>query len=338
MNCLIVTDSGKSVGNGHISRCRILAEELKSFFKLTIISDLNYLKKEKGVNFLKTNNLNLTSKIKKKINLTKYHLIIIDSYRKLNLILKFMKQICANIFIFDDYLLLKNHKYNIINQNPFFTRDNYSNNKKRFIFAGKDFTLIDKKLFKIKPSFKKLKILVTCGMYDQKNKLPKIVDFLILLSFIYKQKFNVTIYLNKNAKNIRVIKKKIINYKFFKIKTDQKNYLKSISKSNLCISPLGVSVWERIYCGVPTMTFPIDRHQLRVFNNLVNKNYVLPFYINNTNKNLELFKNELSLKKKLRNISFKGKELFSKKNKKKLVKKIADISKYYIQKNNAVLY
>ena len=126
-------------------------------------------------------------------------------------------------------------------------------------------------------SYGRINFLVSCGYFDQKNYLIKIIEFLKILN--KKLDFNVYIALNKKANQFNFIKKKISKYKNFKLITSKRNYLVALNTCNISITTIGVSVWERFYIGIPCMVFSKEKRENIILEKLVKNKAVLKYYI-----------------------------------------------------------
>ena len=307
---LIISDYGQTVGAGHYTRCNTLAKMLSLTCKINFISSnkIPDKKNKKRIKYFYVKNIVNYKIINKFISKDKYSSIIVDTYKDISKLIKNINIPRKNIFCFDDFCT-KKIKTNLINHNPFFRKTDYIKNKHK-IFAGEKYTLIDKNQRKGNISFNKLNFLISCGLYDQNNNLIKIINFLKKLNKNLDLKVYVA--LDKKSKHFSSVKNNIQKLINFNLIFSKKKYLQALNQCNISITPLGVSVWERFYVGIPCMIFVKEKKENIILKKLEKNNAVLKYYINNDSKNFNYFKDINELKKNLKKISYKNKKLFSK--------------------------
>ena len=276
MDFIFCPDFSREVGIGHLIRCLNLAIELKKKgAKIIFIVDENNIS-----NFpikLKThfklvtykslsdsknkNNLEKISKKIKKIKSSLNAILIIDNY-KINLnweqkIKKYVKK----IFVIDDFL--KPHYCDFyLNQGNILKKNNLSKNlNNNYKLLGPKFSLLNKKNQIRKINFDKdfnKNILVSFGGSDRENLTFNIIKIL-KNNFFNNYKINVFLGpYNEQKKSISEILKYNKNFNIYNFSS---NYVDFIKKSSLAIINGGVSVWENICHGVPSLVFQISKNQ-----------------------------------------------------------------------------
>lgn len=301
---LFIIDVNQKVGNGHLSRSLKLIKILKKESKFYLLGEEKFFPK---VNF-KIFNVSLNKIKNYKGRLTKFNLIIVDSYRFRSQIMKFSKKISSKILLIDDFIKDYFGSNYLINQNPLIRKKDYKDFNKNKIFAGGKYTFIDLNFKrKKKINFKDIKIFVNCGLYDQKKQLFKILVFLNKLPKLFK--FTCFVALSKKSVNFKKIKYLTNkNNRFYLIK-NQSDYLKKLKSSNISICPLGVSVWERFQLGMPVFTFITDENQKIVFKRLQKNKNIFNFkYKEKKYKNI--FLNQISNLNSLKKMSIKNEKIF----------------------------
>ena len=71
--------------------------------------------------------------------------------------------------------------------------------------------------------------------------------------------------------NIKLKKFSKIKITFYK---EQKTLTKLINKSDFCIGAGGISTWERMCLGKPSLVFSISKNQVQICKDLKNKNLI----------------------------------------------------------------
>lgn len=307
---LIISDFSQKVGIGHFNRCNILAKKLRILFKVNFISSnkINDTRTVEKIKYFYIKNITHFKKINEFIYKNKYNFLIIDTYKDKSKFIKNINFPNKNIFCFDDFCS-NQITTNLINQNPFFRKKDYVKNKYK-IYAGEKYTLIGENFKKRNVSFKKLNFLISCGLFDQNNYLIKIINFLKILDNQINLK--VFIALNKKANKFSFIKNMLLKYKNFKLISSKREYLQALNKCNISVTPIGVSVWERFYIGIPCMVFAKEKKEKIILKKLVENKAILKYYVYNNKKNLNYFKDLNKLKIILKKISKKNKKIFGK--------------------------
>ena len=269
-------------GFGHISRCLVLAEELKNYFNVYFVLDNNVkiknLLKKKYKSFL-FNKKNIN-----KISLYKEKIVFIIDHPEINLNkMKLLNQLSHKTFFFEtednltkkyfaDYLL--NHNINPVEKKNFF------NKKKSKVLHGTKFTLIKRNILKLKKKKKKniKQIIVNFGGLDKKNLTLKFVNSLQKLD---KQcsEYKIILVLGPGFKFIKIIKEKVIKLKKIKniiLLKNPNNFYKYLADSSFAIVATGHICYELACLGIPGGILPASSNQKRVYYELAKKNFFFP--------------------------------------------------------------
>jgi len=246
MKALILTEAGKRIGFGHISRCIGLYQGLKEKKIDTEIivnadSSVNYLLK--GINHKRINWLKNREPIFKKLK--GIDIVIIDSYlADLDFYKKVSETVKIPVYI-DDYKRLDYPKGIVISPSIYGDKLNYPKKDGIKYLLGKDYIILRKEFWQIpkKKINKKIKnVLITFGGMNHQKLAKKIAKHL-------KNKFNFNTYIVEPNKNLSA-----------------KDILKLMLKADLCISGGGQTTYELARVGVPTIGICFAKNQL---NNLI---------------------------------------------------------------------
>jgi len=246
MKALILTEAGKRIGFGHLSRCIGLYQGLKEKKIDTEIivnadSSVNYLLK--GINHKRINWLKNREPIFKKLK--GIDIVIIDSYlADLDFYKKVSEIVKIPVYI-DDYKRLDYPKGIVISPSIYGDKLNYPKKDGIKYLLGKDYIILRKEFWKVpkKKINKNIKnVLITFGGMNHKNLAKKVAKHL-------KNKFNFNTYIVEPNKNLSA-----------------KDMLKLMLKADLCISGGGQTTYELARIGVPTIGICFAKNQL---NNLI---------------------------------------------------------------------
>jgi len=246
VKALILTEAGKSIGFGHISRCSGLYQALKEKDIDTEIfingdSSINNLVKNikhKKINWLK--NRETIFKQLKTIDIA-----IIDSYLADLDFYKKVSEIARMPVYIDDYKRLDYPEGIVINPSIYGDRLNYPKKDGVRYLLGKDYIILRKEFWKVpkKKINKKIKnVLITFGGMNHQSLAKKIAVNL-------KSKSNFNTYIVEPSKNFTA-----------------KDMLKLMLKADLCISGGGQTTYELARLGVLTIGICFAKNQL---NNLI---------------------------------------------------------------------
>ena len=131
---------------------------------------------------------------------------------------------------------------------------------------GSNFTKVNKVLYEANLKKKSIKIGISMGGYDKRNKTLKLLKIFNNI----KSKIKLNILLNDNnfthyKKILRHIKNNKINAKTFKMK---KNSWDIFSKGSLLLLSGGISAYESVFAGIPSINIindPIKKKNNTIF-------------------------------------------------------------------------
>ncbi len=262
MKVFIITEGGKNIGFGHITRCLSLYqafEEKEIIPEFILNSDDNIEYLLKGINYQK---LNWIEKRDRLFELIKgADIAIIDSYlADSSFYIQISNLVKIPVYI-DDNKRLDYPDGVVLNGNIHAETLNYPKKEGVTYLLGTKYTPLRKEFWEVPE--KKIKekiesIMVTFGGDDAKNMTPKILRF--LKKEYPKTKRNVII--GKSFNNIDEIKKEAdYNTKLIYHPNAQK--IKEIMlESDIAISAGGQTLYELARVGVPTIGICVVENQL----------------------------------------------------------------------------
>lgn len=235
MKPLILTEGGKNIGFGHLTRCIALYQ---AFEEKGIISKLVVNGDNSILNLLKEKNFQIFNWVKKKENFFKMvnntDIIIIDSYlAEKSLYDKISEITNGRIVMIDDYNRLKYPKGIVVNPSIYGDKLNYPQRDGVVYLLGKDYITLRKEFWNApeKKISKEVKnILVTFGGMNHSDLIKRIISYL-------KNKFDFHFYVVDARKN----------------KLTAKEMLNLMLKADICISGSGQTTYELARVGVPTI-------------------------------------------------------------------------------------
>ena len=279
-------DSSNIIGTGHVYRCLNLASFLKKKNEILFVCRNlkgNIIKeiKNKGFKVLinKKTYFNqyfidenedaefIIKNVKKKIDL------IISDHYSLNLFWrKKIKKISNKIFVIDDRNIRKKYCDIYLNHNTFSKPNSRKNIRTKNVIElnGIKYLLTGHNLnFKNNIKKNSKKIFIFFGSVDKNNFTQKIINlitndnfdkykFFILIGINNKKKY----ILKKNCLNIKIIKKKIKDFKRFYSKIDN------------VISGVNTTMYEQLKCGFKPFVVPQNKLQLKIGKDLSKRKYV----------------------------------------------------------------
>lgn len=180
MNINFFTEAGKDIGLGHLYRCLSLAQAFKEenhqcMFNVSCEEYLKNIVFEYKV-YIKDWIFN-SQKIFE--NLNPSDIIIIDSYKASNKLIKNLADKFKNIIFFDDFNRV-NYQSGIIINGALNAEEIYSKNKNLLYLLGPKYQTLRKEFWNIKPKKKNSSInniLITFGGSDSRNLSPKVLEF-----------------------------------------------------------------------------------------------------------------------------------------------------------------
>ncbi len=262
MKVFIITEGGKDIGFGHITRCLSLyqAFEEKGILPEFIINgdnNIEYLLKD--VNYQIFNWLDEKNKLFEMVKDS--DIAIIDSYlADISLYNKIANLVKISVYI-DDNKRLDYPKGIVLNGNIHAETLNYPKKDGIIYLLGTKYTPLRKEFWEVPE--KKIKeniesIMVTFGGDDAKNMTPKILEF---LNEKYPE-LNKNVIIGRAYQNIDEIKKcadKNINLIYY---PDAEKMKEIMLESDIAISAGGQTLYELARAGVPTIGICVADNQL----------------------------------------------------------------------------
>lgn len=254
----------QNLGLGHIKRCQVLIDYLKIKAKFITVED--FLINKINSNFYLIDAYNFPEE-EEKILYQKSKIIVISDY--------------PTRFRYCNYLL----DYSTNDKNEY----NNLIPKSCKLFLGLSYFPINKKFIKNgwKYRNKNKKLLITFGGLDPNN-------FLLLIFKKYKLEliqFNIRVIIGSNYKHLNEFKTFLKDYSgTIQLKKSNKLWEEYIW-CDWCIGAFGVSCYERLWMGVPSLNIKIAENQQNNKSYFIKNNLYLNFDINNFLKNkYEIYK------------------------------------------------
>ena len=283
--------SSKQIGSGHIYRCLKIAKRIKIkkiyFFTNNFKGNFNFLIKSYKIFILKNNenkfnnNIDANETITYLKSIKEKKIFILDNYfHNLNYQKKISKYV-NKLIIIDDYLK-KNFCDMYINEN-FYSKKISTNlflkkNCKKFIGPNYSF-IVSKRLKKIRK--KKINLFLFFGGYDLNNLSFKILKYL---------KEDRKLYFRLVLNDLKLKKKiKQLNIKNLKIYKQDVNFYNILRYCNFAVISGGSTVWDILYNGIPVITIPTAKNQIRNLKELSKKNKIFLLYKIKNKKNFNNF-------------------------------------------------
>ena len=241
---MVLTEGGKKIGFGHITRCIAICEAFKEKGinpKLFVNGDNSILY------FLRYKNYQKFNWIKNKVelfrNIAKSDFIVIDSYLAEKSIYDKISEVTdGKMLIIDDYNRIDYPKGILVNPSIYGDKLEYLRKSGATYLLGKDYIILRKEFWNVPEKIisKKVKnaLIAFGGMnnYDLANKIANLL----------KERFNIKIYIV--SANID--------------KLTAKEMLNLMLKSDICISGGGQTTYELARVGVPIIGICFAENQL----------------------------------------------------------------------------
>jgi len=260
MSVFILTEVGKNIGFGHLSRCISICQSFqqRNIVPKTILNikgnyDLNLNQK-----YIDFDWINEKDRLFKIINNS--DVVIIDSYlAPISLYQKISSTVKIKAYI-DDYQRLDYPEGIIINPSIFAEKLIYPKKEhtdyllgSKYIPLRREFWYVPKRI--IGNHIKQ--ILITFGGEDIKNMTPKILNSIIKL----KTDIKIVVIIGKGFNHNDQIKK-LENNRIKLIHDSSSEIIKSnMFESDLAISAGGQTLYELARCGIPTIIISTARNQ-----------------------------------------------------------------------------
>ncbi|MFH1310754.1 MAG: bifunctional UDP-2,4-diacetamido-2,4,6-trideoxy-beta-L-altropyranose hydrolase/GNAT family N-acetyltransferase [Candidatus Omnitrophota bacterium] len=253
MKVLILTEGGRNIGFGHLSRCTALyqAFEEKGFApKMIVAGDETVKDILNGVNYTIGNWAAENHEA---------DIIIIDSYlADLNFYKKISRTTRIAVY-FDDYKRLKYPKGIIINGNIYGENINYSRDGGSvlsgivYVPLRKQFWNISKR--RVRKNIKN--VIVSMGGIDESNLTVNIVAYLVR-NF---PKFTKTVIIGRAFKNVKLIEQEADNKTKLIRNPDAEEIRKSMIDADIAVASAGQTLAELALVGVPTVGICCSENQ-----------------------------------------------------------------------------
>lgn len=262
MKVFIITEGGKDIGFGHITRCLSLYQAfeergIKPKFIINGNNDIEYLLKK--VNYQIFNWLGERNKLL--AILKDADIAIIDSYLADISVYNILSDLVKLSVYIDDNKRLDYPNGIVLNGNIHAEKLNYPKRDGITYFLGTKYTPLRKEFWEVPENKIKEKIesiMVTFGGDDAKNITPKILK---LLSKNYSN-LKKTIIIGNAFKNIDEIKKESDKNTNLIYYPDAEKMKETMLKSDIAISACGQTLNELARVGVPTIGVCIAENQL----------------------------------------------------------------------------
>ncbi len=262
MNVFIITEGGKDIGFGHITRCLSLYQafeerEIKPKFIVNGDNDIEYLLKD--INYQIFNWLDEKSKLFEMVKDT--DIAVIDSYlADISLYNKIANLVKIPVYI-DDNKRLDYPKGIVLNGNIHTETLNYPKKDGIIYLLGTKYTPLRKEFWEVPE--KKIKeniesIMVTFGGDDAKNMTPKILE---LLNKKYPE-LNKNVIIGRAYQDVEEIKKEADKNTNIIYYPDAKKMKETMLNSDIAISAGGQTLYELARVGVPTIGICVADNQL----------------------------------------------------------------------------
>ncbi|MEW6008472.1 MAG: UDP-2,4-diacetamido-2,4,6-trideoxy-beta-L-altropyranose hydrolase [Candidatus Omnitrophota bacterium] len=256
MKVSILTEGGKAIGFGHITRCISLSQ---AFEEKGIVSEIIVEADEGILDLLKGKNYRIFNWLREKNKLIEIvgnaDIVIIDSYL---LEKSLYRRVCeierGRIVIIDDYNRLEYANGFVVNPSIYGDTVNYSQKDSIIYLLGKDYILLREEFWDIpeKKINKKIKkALITFGGMNHCDFIHKIIDYL-------KERFDLNFFTVDSRKN----------------RLNAKEMLSLMLEVDVCISAGGQTINELARVGVPTIGICFAPNQSLNLNNWARKGFL----------------------------------------------------------------
>lgn len=263
MKVFIITEGGKDMGFGHMTRCLSLYQAfeergIRPKFIINGDNDIEYLLKD--INYQIFNWLDKRNKLFEMVK--DADIAIIDSYlADISFYNKILKMVKLPVYI-DDNKRLEYPKGIVLNGSIYAEGLNYPKRNGVTYLLGTKYILLTKEYWDIPKKKTKDKIenvMIIFGGDDAKNMTPKIMN---LLNKKY-QGLKKNIIIGKAFHNIKEIEKEIENNTNLIYCPDAGKIKEIMLESDIAISAGGQTLHELARIGVPTIGICVAKNQLR---------------------------------------------------------------------------
>ncbi|MEQ9716422.1 MAG: UDP-2,4-diacetamido-2,4,6-trideoxy-beta-L-altropyranose hydrolase, partial [Candidatus Asgardarchaeum sp.] len=259
----ILTEGGKNIGFGHITRCLSLYQAFKERgilpeFIINGDNNIEYLLKD--VNYQIFNWLDDKSKLFEKVK--DADIAIIDSYLADISVYSTLSELVKLSVYIDDNKRLNYPKGIVVNGSIYAGELDYPHRNGVTYLLGTKYITLRKEFWEVPKKETKDKIesiMVTFGGDDAKNMTPKIMN---LLNKEYSA-LKKNIIIGKAFNNIEEIKKNTDKNTNLIYYPDAEKMKKVMLNSDIAISAGGQTLYELASVGVPTIGICVTENQLR---------------------------------------------------------------------------
>ncbi len=298
MNIFILTEGGKNVGFGHITRCISIfqAFEFKGFNPTLIVNgDENVKPILQNVNYeifdwIENKNI-LFEKLKNS------DIVVVDSYLANLSIYKKISELCKLTVYFDDTKRLNYPKGIVINGAVGAENMIYPEKKEIKYLLGVRYQPMRKAFWKEskKNVHKNIdSVLVTFGGNDMRNLTPKVLN--LLNNKLPEISKNVLI--GRAFNNVDEIKKVSGKNTFLYYNLSDEEIKNLMFDSDIAVSAAGQTIYELASVGTPVIAVGIINNQINIINGLKNKSFFRyagwwedKNLMHNISRNIEYMKN-----------------------------------------------
>ena len=278
-----LVNANNRIGIGHLVRCKIIAEELKSIninsvfiFSDTPSEQISSTKEKYEVIYL---DLIKTYSIYNYINFINHELLVIDSDNKNYYSEKFQKNLLSVGIKFMHITVNPNYKYYshiLLNQNIISTTQNYNTEAYTCKMLGPTYFIFKKEfrnecLISVNNNKFPLTMFLAFGGADQNNLTCKLLNSIIILKQYFKEVIVVIGGLNKNVEKI----KDFIKTSSLKINLhiNTANIHGLMQNSDVAIVSSGLTFWELSILGIPSFMLVSSEREREITNFLHDNRY-----------------------------------------------------------------
>ncbi|PIS09211.1 UDP-2,4-diacetamido-2,4,6-trideoxy-beta-L-altropyranose hydrolase [Candidatus Beckwithbacteria bacterium CG10_big_fil_rev_8_21_14_0_10_34_10] len=267
MKIFLLTEAGKNIGSGHITRCIALSQAFieKGLYPYFVINGDNSVKdlfKDKKYIIF-----NWLEERKRLFNLIKTSdIVIIDSYLADNTLYKGISENAKLCVYIDDNKRIDYPKGILVNGGIYSLKLKYPKKRNLIYLLGFQYTILRKEFWyvgkkKVKKNIKD--VMITFGGADTKNITTKVLR---LLTNEFPN-FNKKVVIGKWFRNFNLIKKQKDERTEFIEWADANKMKELMMKSDIVVSAGGQALFEFAQVGLPVIIIAAnDKNQLKNIN------------------------------------------------------------------------
>lgn len=277
-NIIIITDGGLTMGLGHVYRTLALAKGLSKFSKVKFLTQSgNVVINKIGNSGYEVVKVSSIDELKRQLSFDKPNTLIID---KLNVDEEFAKYIKTNLsarlVIFSNISSANKYADVVVNAvvgTNFKNKSFIDKNTNTLYLKGPKYLVLRDEFYGHKDSYafrdNLKKILLTFGGGDQTNLTSKVLDRLLSIN----RNFEINIILGPAFESDTKLKKTLNRHKNKKIGGNIYRDINNVSKlmldSDLIITSPGMTMFESLYIGIPTIALYQNTFQKNACNDLM---------------------------------------------------------------------